>query len=203
MYLFTINEKLKIHTDQKILKKKDFSTILTAKEMIDAAEEEAKKIIERAHIEGKSIHKQAEQDGYEKGLEYFNQHIVYFDDKIKLLRHEIQKTLLPLVQKTTKRIVGDALSAHPEIVVDIVTEAIKHVTTSQEIKLFVHKDDLKTLENNKEEFKRLFEHLEVFLIEGRSDVEKGSCIIQTEKGILNANLSNQYKALEMALQKKK
>ncbi|MCH9811224.1 hypothetical protein K0U07_00500 [bacterium] len=203
MYLFTLNENAKIHTGKKILKKDTFSKVMEAKELMEEAKKEAEKIIEKAHQDGKEIHKKAEQDGFNKGLERFNEHIVYFDDKIKLIRHEAQKSLLPLLQKTTQRIVGEALKDHPAIVVDIVTEAIKNVTTANEVKVFVHKDDLATLEKNKETFKKLFEHLDIFLIEEREDVEKGSCIIQTEKGILNANLSSQYAALEKALQKTK
>ena len=203
MYLFSLNENAKIHAGKKILKKETISQVIEAKELVDKAKEEAAKIIEEAHAQGEKIHEQAQKDGFNKGLETFNEHILYFDDKIKILRHEVQKSMLPLLQKTTKRIVGEALKEHPEIVVDVVTEAIKSVTTSNEVKLFVHKDDLATIEANKETFKKLFEHLDIFLVEQRGDVEKGSCIIQTEKGILNANLSNQYAALEKALERAK
>lgn len=203
MHLFTIKEDLKIHTGEKILKKDVVSTVIEAKDLLEAAKEEAAQIIERAHSEAKGIHKKAKKDGYAQGLEIYNEHILYFDDRIKSLRHELQSTLLPLVLKTTQRIIGDGLKEHPELVVDIVTQVIKNVTTSNEVKLFVHKGDIEILEARKEDLKNLFERLDMFVIEERSDVEKGSCIIQTEKGILNASLSNQYAALKKALEKTK
>jgi type III secretion protein L len=76
---------------------------------------------------------------------------------------------------------------------------IKEVSSNHEIKLYVNRADLEVLEENKEQFKQLFERLDLFSIEERGDVERGSCIIQTEKGILNANLENQFKALKKAL----
>lgn len=201
MYLFTLTEKEKVHAGEKVLPAKVLSSILESKEMLERAREEAKKIIEKAHEQAKEIHKTAKEEGYNEGLEIYNEHILYFDDRIKKLRMELQNTILPIVNRTTKQIVGEGLDQHPELVVDIIAKVIKQVTTNHEVKLFVHKDDLELLEDHKEEFKKLFEKLDMFLIEERNDVEKGSCIIQTEKGILNANLSNQYAALKKALEK--
>lgn len=203
MYLFKIRDDLKIHAGKNKLPKEEFLAVIESKQMIEEAKAEAQAIIKRAEIEAENIKKIAKEEGFKEGLEPYNEHILYFDDRIKNLRHELQKTLLPLVHKTTKRIVGDGLKAHPEIVVDIVTQAIKNVTSSHEVKLFVNKNDLELLESKKDAFKNLFEHLDMFIIEERSDVEPGSCIIQTEKGILNANLENQYRALKKALETSK
>jgi type III secretion protein L len=199
MYLFKIKDNFTVHGTSKIIPKNEFAAILDAKTVLEEAEKEAKAIIERAHEEAKKIHQEAKDQGFNEGLEPYNAHIVYFEDRVKHLRHELQKTLLPLVYKTTKRIVGEALTKHPEIVVDVVTQVIKEVSSNHEIKLYVNRADLEVLEENKEQFKQLFERLDLFSIEERGDVERGSCIIQTEKGILNANLENQFKALKKAL----
>jgi type III secretion protein L len=203
VYLFKINENLKIHAGQKKIPKGDFLAVIDAKEMIKAAHEEASNIIKEAKKEAQNIHQKAKEEGYKEGLEPFNKHILYFDDRIKNLRHELQKSLLSLVHTTTKRIIGEGLKAHPEIVVDVVTEAIKNVTASSSIKLLVNKQDIAILEEKKEDLKKLFEHLDSFLIEEREDVERGACIIQTERGILNANLENQFHALKNALENSK
>ena len=199
MYLFKIKDNFTVHGNSKIIPKNEFAAVLDAKTLIEEAEKEAKAIVERAHEEAKRIHKEAKDQGFNEGLEPYNAHILYFEGSVKDLRHELQKTLLPLVFKTTKRIVGEALTKHPEIVVDVITQVIKEVTSSHEVKLYVNRADLEVLEANKENFKQLFERLDLFSIEERSDVERGSCIIQTEKGILNANLENQFKALKKAL----
>jgi len=103
--------------------------------------------------------------------------------------------------QTTRQIVGEGLNNFPEMIVDVVTKAIKAVSGSHQVKLFVNKADLAVLEEKKLDLQQLFERIEMFTIEERKDVEKGGCIIQTEKGILNANLENQYIALENALKK--
>jgi type III secretion protein L len=200
MYLFTIKEDMKIHSGKKKILKDDFVKMMSAQDILDEANKQARYIIDTAEKDAIGIKKKAEEEGYSNGLKPFNKHIIHFDDKIKLLRSELQISILPLVFKTTKRIIGSALTKHPELVVDIVSNAIKNVTSNQEIKIFVHKDDLHYIEEKKEELKNLFEHVDAFDIEVRKDVERGSCIIQTEKGILNATLENQFSALEKALQ---
>jgi type III secretion protein L len=199
MYLFKIKDAEKIHAGKKIIPRDEFSQLVEAKDLILEAKEKAEEIIAQAHKDAEKIHEEAKESGYNEGLEPFNTHILFFQDQIKRLRMELQKTLLPLVQKTTKRIIGSGLKKHPELVIDVITQAIKDVTSNHEIKLFVNEADLELVEGEKENLKNLFENLELFIIEKRADVEKGSCIIQTEKGILNANLSNQYTALKKAL----
>jgi type III secretion protein L len=54
------------------------------------------------------------------------------------------------------------------------------------------------LEQEKQEIKKIFEHLQSLSIQERDDVEPGGCIIETEAGIINAQLENQWRALESA-----
>lgn len=201
MHLFTINESLKVHAGKNKIPKKDFEAVIASITVLEEAQKEAKAIIEKAHLEAKAIHESAYKKGFEEGLEPYNTHILYFDDRIKTLRHELQKAILPLVMQTTRQIVGEGLNNFPEMIVDVVTKAIKAVSGSHQVKLFVNKADLAVLEEKKLDLQQLFERIEMFTIEERKDVEKGGCIIQTEKGILNANLENQYIALENALKK--
>ena len=46
--------------------------------------------------------------------------------------------------------------------------------------------------------KKIFERLENLSIQERDDIEPGGCIIETEAGIINAQLENQWRSLEIA-----
>ena len=153
-------------------------------------------MLEATEKECEQLKVKANEDGFQEGLVKFNDHILFLDEQIKTLRHEMQKAMLPLVLKATKRIVGEQLELNPESVVNIVTESIKSVTQCKFVKLFVNKADLEILEQSKDGIKKYFESLESFTLEERPDVDIGSCIIETERGILNATLENQYRALE-------
>lgn len=201
MYYFSLMNKGAIHSHEgKIIPKKDAEQLISADEILNQAQEEAKEIIKAAENEALEIKQKAEEAGFDEGLLKFNTQLLYFEERVKVLRHEMQKAVLPLVLKATKRIVGDELELNPESVVDIVVHAIKAVAGAKVVKLYVNRHDLDILESNKNKVKAIFENLENFTIEERPDVAKGGCIIETEKGILNATLENQYRALERAFE---
>jgi type III secretion protein L len=78
--------------------------------------------------------------------------------------------------------------------------ALKPVTQHRKVIIYVNKVDLEELEASKPKIKNLFEHLENLSIQERSDIEPGGCIIETEAGIINAQLENQWRSLEIAFE---
>lgn len=201
MYCFSLIRKGSIHTTKgKIIPEEEYSDLLTAKEIIDVAKEEVEQIIGEAEHEAVRIKKEAEETGYQEGLERVNEHLLYFEEKLKCLKHDMQKAMLPLILKATKRIIGEELELNPESVVNIVIESIRSVSGSKHVRLYVNKADLDFIEKEKERVKAVFDGLESFRIEERPDVDRGSCIIETERGILNATLENQFRALERAFE---
>lgn len=201
MYSFTLIKKGSIHTGkEKIIPKKDFSCLVSARQIVVTAKKEAKELHEETLIECERLRAEAKEAGFQEGLEKFHEHLFFFEEKIKVLRHEMQKAILPLVLKATKRVIGEELELNPNIVVPIVLQAIKSILSCKVVSLYVNKDDLELLESHKKKIKDAFEYLENFHIEERSDVARGGCIVETEKGILNATLDNQYRALERAFE---
>ena len=116
------------------------------------------------------------------------------------MEHELQKTILPLALKAAKKIVGRELELKPETIVDIVRQTLKPVTQHHNIKIFVAKQDKEALEKEKKELRNILEHVQTFIIEEREDITPGGCIIETEAGIINASLENQWRALESAFE---
>lgn len=68
------------------------------------------------------------------------------------------------------------------------------------VRIYVNKQDLDILETNKSKIKDVLEQVQSFSIEERPDIEPGGCIIETEAGIINAQLENQWRALESAFE---
>jgi len=108
--------------------------------------------------------------------------------------------MLPLVLKAAKKIVGDQIKLHPETIISIIEQIIKPVLTHHKVKLYLNKTDKEIIEKEKEEIKKLFERLEIFSLEENNTLEPGSCVIETENGIINASLENQWRAMEAAFQ---
>lgn len=201
MYLLKMINGEEVRLEKKkIIPKEELEIILETTELLERAKQEIADLKKELKEEAKQEKAAAYEAGYQEGLTKFNEHVLFFGEKIKELRHLMQQQMLPLVLKTTKKIVGELIRLHPETIVDIVLQAIKSVLQCKYIKIYVHRQDLESLEKKKEAIKELFDQIESFQIEERSDIEQGGCVIETERGILNATLENQFRALENAFE---
>ncbi|MCB1083368.1 MAG: HrpE/YscL family type III secretion apparatus protein, partial [Simkania sp.] len=77
---------------------------------------------------------------------------------------------------------------------------LKPVTQNHHIKIYVNKKDREILEEKKQDLRKSLDQVQTFSIEEREDVSPGGCIIETEAGIINASLENQWRALEAAFE---
>lgn len=186
--------------DKKILPAEEFSRLLESREVLEQAKEDVKTYLKQNKEACNEALKQAETSGFNKGLTEFNKHILYYEQKIKMMEHELQKHILPLALKAAKKIVGGELKAHPETIVDIVRQTLKPVTQNHHIKIYVSRQDKETLDQKKSELRALLDQVQTFAIEERDDIAPGGCIIETEAGIINASLENQWRALESAFE---
>lgn len=202
MKYFSLLSLQEIHPlpGQKVVPAKAFETLLEASHLRERVQEEAVQFKKETVREAEGIKEAAFQEGFQEGLVSLHAHLFALDRELQVLREEIQKKILPLALKAARKIIGEELRLHPDRIVEIVLHSLKPVTQHKKIVIYVHKQDLEALETGKPKIRKLFEHLESLSIQERSDVEPGGCIIETEAGIINAQLENQWRALESAFE---
>ncbi len=185
---------------QKIFPAKEFGTLEKAAEILKQVEEEALLYKKETAIEAEKVKELAFQEGFQEGLTSLSKHLFALDEELKRLREDVQKKILPLALKAARKLVGEELRLHPDRIVDIVLTSLKPVTQHKKISIYVNRADLDMLEEHKGKIRKAFEHLENLSIQERSDIEPGGCMIETEAGIINAQLENQWRALESAFE---
>jgi len=190
-------------TDEKVIAAKDYTTLKEASEVLEIAREDAKKFLEETEKECESLRKTAKDEGFAEGLEKFNEQIFFLDEQLKSIRLKLQQMVLPIALKAAKRIVGKELETKPETIVDIVMQAIAPIAESHKVTIYVNKEDKEYLDQEKPKLKEILEQVDILTIQEKADVEKGGCLIQTERGMINATIDNQWKALERAFDKYK
>ena len=123
------------------------------------------------------------------------------DDSINKLELEYKDKVLSIALKAAKKIVGEELKLNNEAIVQIVKNALKPVREHQRVKIFVNKSDFEILKIEKQVLLDSLLQVKSFSIEPRDDIEKGGCIIETEAGIINAQLETQFRAIQSAFEK--
>lgn len=203
MKFFSLIYQGEIHPaeEDKVIPAEDFSTLMTAQEILQRAKEDAEDLRKNVDKECEELREKAKKEGFEEGLSQFNEHLLSFEQNVRHLKIDLQKQILPLALKAAKKIVGKELESHPEAIVEIVIQALAPVTQNHRITIYVNKAEKDALEANKPKIKALLEHIQTFSIQERADVSAGGCIIETESGIINASIENQWRALEAAFEK--
>jgi type III secretion protein L len=203
MKFFSLIYQGEVHpaTEEKIVPAEDFSTLMEAHEILNRAEEDVEYYKKKIEEECQQLKEQAKEEGFAEGLQKFNEHLIYFDKQISLMRMDLQKQILPLALKAAKKIVGDQLNLHPETIVDIVIQTLAPVTQNHRFTIYVNKADKEILETQKPKIKTILDQVQLLTILERNDISPGGCIIETESGIINASIENQWRALESAFEK--
>lgn len=187
-------------SEEKVIPSDAFSELLSAIEVLNKTKEDVKNYLSNNKKECKKLLEEAKEAGFNAGLSEFNKQILHYEQRIKQMEHELQKMILPLVLRAAKKIVRRELQSDPETIVDIVRQTLKPVTQNHNIKIFVAKEDKEILDKKKKELKTILEQVQTFIIEEKEDITPGGCIIETEAGIINASLENQWRALESAFE---
>ena len=192
------NQEVRAAPGKKVIPSEEFSTLASAGEILDMAEAEAENFKTQVAKEAELTKEQAFKEGFQEGLASLNLHLAAVDKELREIRTEIHKKILPLSLKAVRKIIGEELRLHPDRIVDIITTALKPVTQHRKVIIYVNRADLDLIEQNRSKIKKLFEHLDNLSIQERGDIEPGGCIIETEAGIINAQLETQLGALESA-----
>lgn len=199
---FSLHNTKEIHIapGTKVIPANEFSELKTAEEIVELAKQDAEIFKEQLEQEAKQIKDDAFSQGFQEGLISLNKHILSLDNELKTLRSDIQKKILPLALSAARKILGEELKMHPDRIVDIVLSSLKPVTQHRRIVIYVNRADLQMIEENRPKIRNIFEHLDNLSIQERDDIEPGGCMIETEAGIINAQLENQWRALETAFE---
>ncbi len=200
MKFFSLIYQGEVHpaSEEKVIPADQYSILLEAKEIVQKAQDDAKQLHQATQEECVQLRKQAEDEGFAEGLARFNDQLLFFDTELKKIRHDAMQAVLPLALKAAKKIVSKELEAHPETIVDIVLQALAPITQNHRIKIYVSKEEREIVEAHKSKIRDLLEQVESLSILDRPDITPGGCIIETESGIINATIENQWRALEAA-----
>jgi type III secretion protein L len=200
MKLFELIEGATLHlkAGMKRIPASEASTLLDASEALQRVDQEIQDYKDEVAKECEYLKEKAKEEGFAEGQKEWAEQLAYFKSEIERIEKEVNNTLSPLALTAVKKIIGKEIEMNPDVILDIVKTALKPVSQHKKITIYVNKDDLDRVEEKRQEIKGGFEHLETLSIKSRDDVQPGGCVVETEAGIINAQLESQLKALESA-----
>jgi type III secretion protein L len=199
---FTLIHGDRIHVapKTKIVPANELATLQDASEVLVHIQEDAERYRLQVVKEGEELKENAFKEGYEDGFKQWAENLVTFEKQLEALNKEMQKAIIPIALKAAKKIVGREIELSEDAIVDIVASNLKAVAQHKKIIIYVNKQDLDVLEKNKPRLRELFESLESLSVRPRDDIAPGGCVIETEIGIINAQMEHRWRVLEKAFE---
>ena len=106
-----------------------------------------------------------------------------------------------LAVKVAEKIIKRELKLNDKIILDIVSEVIKSISKDEtEITIKTNKNDTELVRENIPEIYPYNEGKTRIIVMTDETVDRGSCIVETRNGIIDARFSTQLKILQKALE---
>jgi len=163
------------------------------------AEGDAEKILAAARQEAERVLKTAAHEGRERGLAAVTELLVGARLVAERARQSADQELRVLAVKIAEKILGRELQSHPDVVVDVAREALRHASSGRDLVIRVHPDDLAFIERGKPRLVERCRSARSVDLRADGSVPRGGCIIESELGVVDARLAVQLEAIERAL----
>ena len=183
----------------KVLKREVYEATREARDVVALAQEQAKRIVEEAERQRESILEQARQEGYTQGLGEWNQILARTLQVAEDLKKSWEETMLRLSVRVAEKIIGEHLKLHPDTIVGIVQQALEGSRFGKHLIIQVNEAEVQQVRSHVQRLKQSLGFNSEIEIVASSSLPTGSCVIESELGIVDARLDTQLKCLEDAL----
>jgi type III secretion protein L len=192
----------------KVISGEAFVAKSEAKTIRERAQEEVGQIVSDAHAEAERIKQQAYEeakaqgykDGRNEGAQELAATVARASQRLKQIEAQAVPQLKELALAIARKILGKELEFHPEAVVDIVKQALSEKARQRrEIFLRVNPEDLQLLREKKADLIEVLSRCKEIGIREDPEVERYGCIIETDAGIIDAQLETQIAVFERIL----
>ena len=172
---------------------------LQVEEITAKARTEADQILQNANAERERITAESRDAGYQEGLASASEWVVKSRDYYQRTVEGSKKDLKLLAVKIAEKIIGRALELDPEVINDIVSQAIRTLRQQKNVTVRCSQEDYETLKQNEKEFLALMGQSGMIDIIPDPKLTRGGCMVESEVGIVDARLETQLKTLQKLL----
>lgn len=184
----------------KVIPADEISTLQTAAEILEHVKIDAEQYKKEVVLEIEKLKEKAQQEGYEAGFQKWVGYVAKLEEEIAKVRKDMEQVIMPVALKVAKKIVSKEIELSPNTIVEIVAANLKAVSQHKQVAIYVNKQDLAALDAQRPRLKQIFENVEVLVLRERADIMPGGCVIETEGGIINAQIENRWRILESAFE---
>jgi len=142
---------------------------------------------------------------YKKNIGEIQQNVVSFLKKIEDSKREIfshsEHIILKLCLEISKKIIASEISTRQDVILNVTRKALSYIAEREKLVIRVAPDDLNILNENRDFWEPVTEKLKDVIIEPDERVNRGSCIIESNSGTVDARLGVQMDEIAELVEK--
>jgi flagellar assembly protein FliH len=113
---------------------------------------------------------------------------------------EIEKEVAQLALSIARKIVCHEVKTTQETVTCVAREALSRVNNPAKIKIKLNPDDLQFIKDTQFQFSRFLHNVDNIRFEAEESIQSGGCLVETDRGDIDARIEKQFKAIEESFQ---
>ena len=194
------NPDFTLTSDRRLVKASEVATVMSAAEIVAAAEAEAARIREEA----KAAFEEEKKRGFEKGLqdgklEIAMQKLEQVDQSVAFME-SVEGKMADIVMKALKSCVVEI--GDREMVINIVRKTMNAVIrTQRHVTLKVSPEMVQTVKERVSALRLDYPTVETFDVVEDPRLKGPACILETEAGVADASVETQLAAIERSLKR--
>lgn len=207
----------------KILKAKSYANFIAGKSVLTATKKKCDEILQEANRKSNQIVKDAEtkaneiieqakqtkkqeeergySEGFENGKQQISNEMMNFVSKSASSFSRLEGDVVEVVKSALRKIIGKIDKT--ELIVSVVRNSLQKIKTQKQATLKVAPGEAQVLRDRVQDLTKDTPVLEFLDICADTHLQPGSCILETELGVIDASIPVQLTAIENALSKAK
>lgn len=189
-----------------VLNKKTLEAREKATSIIEEADHEADRIRKDAAkvlAEVEAVREKARQDGFAEGREDGMAQATELITKFESLKEEFyqkaEPEMIALVMEIAEKVVGRMVHDHREAIVSIVRQAVESALGDR-VTIRLNPEDNKKVQPQIKELQAGFDKSRRLVFKEDDSISAGGCVVETEVGMIDAQLETQLRAIRKALE---
>ena len=172
---------------------------LEAKDILAKAQERAAQLLEDARREKETVLAESTKLGYAAGLDQWNDALADAWKRREDFLAGNEAELVKLAVAVAKKVIGHSVEMDPGAVLQSAKEALRSVRSEKRVTIRVNPSDEGAVREQAGPLKMLGAEIGELVVIGNPSIEAGGCIVESDLGIIDAQISTQLASIENAL----
>ncbi len=171
-----------------------------AVEQGSAIDEIKESAFQKGFLEGKKVGFESGTNKAQPAIESLQRTLEQLQNIRAEIHQELETEVTHLALSIAKKIVCHEIKTTRETVACVAREALAQVDNPGKIKIKLNPEDLQLIQNTQSRFTRFLQNFDQIDFEAQDSIQSGGCLIETDRGDIDARIEKQFEVIEEAFQ---